>query len=149
MAEGMLYEDELFQAPALLKAKKAACYNEILLRYRQREGSIMRSFARSSRWCESYLKVCRRLAALAGTLEQGEAKKALQKRVGQIALSVVKNIPGYQLPQDVAQEVMAFARTHQKELSGYAMASGDPLVCAQGLLMKASIGLFLKLYARA
>ncbi len=149
MAEGLLYEDELFQAPALLKAKKAACYNEVLLRYRQREGSIMKSFARNSRWCASYLEVCRRLSALAGTLPEGDAKKALTRRVGQIALSVVKNIAGYQLPESIAAEVMAFAREHQGELAGYAIKSGDAVVSAQGVLLRASIGAFLKLYARA
>lgn len=149
MAEGLLYEDELFQAPALLKAKKAACYNEVLLKYRQREGSIMKSFARSSRWCESYLEVCRRLSALSQTLENGEAKKALTRRVGQISLSVVKNVAGYRLPQDVAAQVMAFAKEHQSELSGYAIKSGDPVVSAQGVLLRASLKAFLKLYARA
>lgn len=148
MAEGLLYEDELFQAPALLKAKKAACYNEILLRYRQREGSIMKSFARSSCWCASYLEVCRRLTALADTLPKGEARQALKKRVGQIALSVAKNVPGYELPEDVAQEVLDFANANLKELSGYAIASGDALVCAQGWLMRASITAFVKLYSR-
>ena len=148
MAEGLLYEDELFQAPALLKAQRAACYPEILLRYRQREGSIMKSFARSSHWCASYLEVCRRLSALADTLPKGEAKAALKKRVGQIALSVVKNVPGYHLPEAVAREVLAFAGEHQKELAGYAIASGDALVIAQGMLMKASIPAFMKLYSR-
>ena len=148
MAEGLLYEDELFHAPALLAARKAACYREILLRYRQREGSIMKSFARNSRWCQSYLEVCRRLSVLSDTLPAGEAKAALKRRVGQIALSVVKNIPGYHLPEDVAREVLAFAKANQKELAGYAMASGDALVCAQGLLMKASIPAFMKLYSR-
>lgn len=149
MAEGLLYEDELFQAPALLKAQKAACYNEILLRYRQREGSIMKSFARNSRWCASYLEVCRRLTALSKTLETGEAKAALKRRIGQISLSVVKNVAGYQLPQDVAAEVMAFAKAHQKELSCYAIQSGDAVVAAQGVLMRVSLKAFLALYARA
>ncbi|MBR5289129.1 MAG: glycosyltransferase [Clostridia bacterium] len=148
MAEGLLYEDELFQAPALLKAEKAACYNEVLLRYRQREGSIMKSFARNSRWCASYLEVCRRLSVLAAELPAGEAKKALKKRVGQIALSVVKNVPGYHLPEDVAREVLAFARENLAELSGYAIKSGDALVGAQGVLMRASITAFVKLYSR-
>ena len=148
MAEGLLYEDELFQAPALLRAQKAACYPEVLLRYRQREGSIMKSFARSSYWCASYLEVCRRLSALAQTLPAGEAKAALKKRIGQIALSVVKNVSAYRLPKDVAQEVLAFAKQHQSELSSYAIHSGDAVVSAQGLLMKTSIPAFMKLYSR-
>jgi len=149
MAEGLLFEDELFQAPCLLRAKRAAAYDMVILRYRQRAGSIMGSFAKSSRWCQSYLEVCRRLGALASGLEQGEAKAALKKRVGQIALSTAKNIPAYHLPEQIAGEAKAFVHKHRRELSGYAIASGSALVCAQGWLMRASPELFLRLYSRA
>ena len=148
MAEGLLFEDELFQAPALLRAQRAATFEADILRYRQRAGSIMGSFAKSSRWCASYLTVCRRLSALADTLPAGEAKAALDKRVGQIALSVVKNIPAYRLPEPVAGEALAFARAHKSELAGYAARSGDALVAAQGLLLRLSPKAFMKLYTR-
>ncbi len=148
MAEGLLFEDELFQAPALLKAQRAAAYELSILRYRQRAGSIMGSFAKSSRWCHSYLEVCRRLTALAKTLDEGAAKAALLKRVGQMALSVGKNIPAYRLPPEVAKESMDFARAHQKELAGYAMHSGDRLVAAQGLLFALSLDAFIWAYTR-
>ena len=65
MAEGLLFEDELFQAPALLAAQRAQAVTDTILLYRQRAGSIMKSFARDARWCASYLAVCRRLRALA------------------------------------------------------------------------------------
>ena len=146
MAEGLLFEDELFQAPALLAAARAAASERVILRYRQRAGSIMTSFARSSRWCASYLEVCRRLDALGRTLAPGAAKRALQKRVGQIALSELKNIPAYGLPPEIAREAIAFARAHLRELSGYALRSGDALVAAQGLLMRLSPGAFVRLY---
>ena len=146
MAEGLLFEDELFQAPALLCAQRAAAFEQVILRYRQRAGSIMGSFAKSSRWCQSYLEVCRRLSSLADTLGAGEAKQALSKRVGQIALSTVKNIAAYRLPKDVAAEAMAFAEENRAELSGYAMACGAPAVAAQGLLMRASPAVFLAIY---
>ena len=148
MAEGLLFEDELFQAPALLCARRAAAFEMDILRYRQRAGSIMGSFAKSSRWCESYLAVCRRLSALAKTLPAGEARAALCRRVGQIALSVVKNIPAYHLPETVAAEAMAFAREHRRELSGYALESWDAPVAAQGLLLRLSPKAFMKLYTR-
>jgi len=148
MAEGLLFEDELFQAPALLKAERAAAFELSILRYRQREGSIMGSFARSARWCHSYLEICRRLSALVQTLPEDEAKAALKKRVGQIAINIGKNIPAYHLPPDVAKEAMDFARTHQKELAGYALASGDRFVAAQGALFKLSLDVFLWAYKR-
>ena len=147
MAEGLLFEDELFQAPALLRARRAAAYEMEILRYRQRAGSIMNSFSKSSRWCESYLEVCRRLAALAEELEAGEAKRALKKRVGQIALSVAKNIAAYGLSGPVAREALDFVRTHQSELSRYATDSGDAFVAAQGMLMRLSVGAFIHAYS--
>ncbi|MBQ2991739.1 MAG: glycosyltransferase [Clostridia bacterium] len=148
MAEGLLFEDELFQAPALLCAQRAAAYEDVILRYRQREGSIMKSFARSSRWCASYLEVCRRLHALAGDTQDVPARRALSRRVGQIALSTVKNITAYGLPPEIACEATDFARRNQRELSGYAINSGDALVAAQGLLMRASLRAFSALYSR-
>ena len=148
MAEGLLFEDELFQAPALIHAPRAAAFAHEILRYRQRAGSIMGSFAKNSRWCDSYLQVCRRLDALAKTLEPGEARAALARRVGQIALSVCKNIPAYRLPPAVAREAVAFAARHKRELSGYALRSGDRLVVAQGRMMRLSVRLFIALYAR-
>ena len=148
MADGLLFEDELFQAPALLRARRAAAFETEILRYRQRAGSIMGSFARSSRWCASYLEVCRRLSALAGTLPAGEVRNALSRRVGQIALSVVKNIPAYGLPEPVAREALAFAKAHRSELAGYALRSGDALVAAQGALLALSPTIFMKAYGR-
>ena len=149
MAEGLLFEDELFQAPALLCAERAAAFEYMILRYRQRAGSIMGSFAKSARWCKSYLEVCRRLAALAAGLENGEAKRALKKRVGQIALSTAKNVAAYHLPPEIAAQAMTFVRENSAELCGYAIKSGDLLVAAQGMLLRISPAVFLFAYGRA
>ena len=149
MADGLLFEDELFQAPALLKAKRTQAFEDILLQYRQRQGSIMASFARSSKWCDSYLRVCRKLDELAQTLEDGAAKRALKKRIGQIALSVGKNIPAYHLPPAVAREAMEFLKKNRRELAGYALHSGDAVVAAQGVLLRLSPEAFVASYDKA
>ena len=93
--------------------------------------------------------VCRRLSALADDLEEGGAKRALKKRVGQIALSVAKNIIAYGLPKAIAREATDFVKAHQRELSGYAIACGDGFVAAQGLLLRLSVGIFMRAYQRA
>ena len=148
MAEGLLFEDELFQAPALIRAKRAAAFDAVILEYRQRPGSIMASFAGSAKWCASYAQVCARLDALARTLPSGAARAALQKRVGQIALSVGKNIPAYRLPPTVAGEAMAFLKAHRRELARYALKSGDAAIAAQGALLLLSPKLFVEMYRR-
>ena len=148
MAEGLLFEDELFQAPALLAAQRAQAVTDVILRYRQRAGSIMKSFAKNASWCGSYLTVCRRLRALADGRQGDAAARALCRRGGQIALSVAKNIPAYALPPDVAAEAMAFVRENRRELAGYALRSGDALVAAQGALLALSPRAFVALYCR-
>lgn len=148
MAEGLLFEDELFQAPALLAASRAAAVTDVILRYRQRAGSIMKSFAKNARWCESYLTVCRRLRALADSRQRDDAARVLCRRVGQIALSVAKNIPAYGLPPAVAAEAMAFVKANRRELAGYALRSGDAQVAAQGVLLALSPDAFVALYRR-
>ena len=149
VAEGLLFEDELFQAPALIRAKRAAAFDAVILEYRQRPGSIMASFAGSARWCASYAQVCARLDALARTLPSGAARAALQRRVGQIALNVGKNIPAYRLPPTVAGEAMAFLKAHRWELARYALKSGDAAIAAQGALLRLSPKLFVGMYRRA
>lgn len=149
MAEGLLFEDELFKTPAMLYAARAASFEDVVLRYRRREGSIMSSFAGSARWCGSYLEVCRRLSALAASLTARAPRAALQKRVGQIAVSVAKNIPAYRLSGAVREEAEAFLRAHLAELCGFALRSGDASVAAQGLLLRASPRAFMGLYGAA
>ena len=149
MAEGLLFEDELFQAPALLKAGRAAAFDDVILHYRQRAGSIMASFARNAKWCDSYVQVCARLHDAAQSLPDGAAKAALNKRVGQIALSVGKNIPAYHLTPEVAREATDFLKAHRRQLARYAMESGDAAVTVQGALLKLSPELFIKLYQGA
>lgn len=149
MPEGLLFEDELFQAPALLRAGRAAAFESVILLYRQRAGSIMTSFARNSRWCASYLAVCRRLGATARALPAGAPRRALTRRVGQIAVSVAKNIPAYRLPPDIAAQALRFVTENRRELAGYALRSGDALVTAQGALLMLSPRAFIACYSRA
>jgi len=143
---GVYHEDEAIFHQVLKNANSLTVLDSSLYHYRQRAGSIMGSFARSSRWCASYLEVCRRLSAQAQTMEHSAARRALEKRVGQIALSVAKNIPAYRLPEQIAAEAKRFLKENLKELTGYALKSGDALVAAQGWLLRLSPEGFLKLY---
>ena len=128
---------------------RAAAFDDVILHYRQRAGSIMASLARNAKWCDSYVQVCARLHDVAQSLPDGAAKAALNKRVGQIALSVGKNIPAYHLPPEVAREATDFLKAHRRQLARYAMESGDAAVTVQGALLKLSPELFIKLYQGA
>lgn len=147
MPEGLLFEDELFQTPALLRCHRAAMSDLLLVRYRQRRGSIMRSFAKDAAWCDSYFAICERLDALADSLAPTEGQRMLRRRIGQIALSVAKNIPAYGLAGDVRAQALSFLNLHYASLGEYALKSGDKSVRRQGMLLLFSRRLFLKLYA--
>ena len=123
MAEGMLFEDELFQTPALLAAERAAASREEILLYRQRGGSIMRGFSRSAAWCGHYLEICRRLSRLAEKTP-GPAGGALSGRVAAIAVSLARNVPAYGLTGEVRREAMRFLRENRREIAGFAAAGG-------------------------
>lgn len=147
MAEGFLFEDELFQTPVLLCAQRVRMVETTLVRYRQRPGSIMKSFHRSADWCAHYLAICHQLLALCTSDTPGT--RMLRRRIGQIALNVGKNIAAYGLKGDVLLQAKAFLLRNKRELSRFALRSGDAFVAIQGLLLYACPSLFLKLYARA
>ena len=86
---------------------------------------------------------------MAKTLEDGEPKRALRKRIGQIALSVGKNIPAYQLPPEIAKEAMNFLKENKRELVEYARKSGDAVLAMQGALMMLSPDAFVSSYGKA
>ena len=145
MAEGMLFEDELFQTPALLLAERAASFSASILRYRQREGSIMSGFAKSAVWCEHYLEICRRLSSLAGKTS-GEAGRALSQRVASIAVSLGRNIKAYKLSGSVRKEAETFFRQNREEICSYTLASPDWIHHLEGHIIRLSPDLYLLVY---
>ena len=147
MPEGLLFEDELFQAQALLLARRARMSDVCILRYRQRPGSIMKTFHRSADWGLHYLEICRRLQALCTDSTPGT--RMLRRRVGQIALNVAKNIVAYDAAAETHAQSFSFLQTHKHELAAFAWASRDPVIAAQGILLDASPSFFLTLYRRA
>lgn len=148
MADGLLFEDELFQTPALLQCARAAMSALTLVRYRQRPGSIMKSFTKSAAWCDAYFTICERLDVLADSLPPTDGQRMLRRRIGQIALSVAKNIPAYGLEGDVKAQAISFLNLHYATLGEYALKSGDKQVRRQGMLLLFSRRLFLRLYTR-
>ena len=87
-------------------------------------------------------------AILSSYMASGIVMEVIPQEGGQIAVSVAKNIPAYQLPPDVAREAMAFVRANKGELARYALSSRDALLIAQGMLLAISPELFVRLYAR-
>ena len=145
MAEGMLFEDELFQTPALLSAARAASFEDCILRYRQREGSIMRGFAKSADWCRHYLEICRRLSRLAAETS-GQAGLALIRRVAAIAVSLGRNIVAYGLCGEVRERATAFFRENCVEIASYAQAAPEWTRRMEGRLIRFAPDAYLRLY---
>ncbi len=148
MAEGFLFEDELFTAEAFLRAERVQVSDALLYRYRQRADSIMGGFRKSADWCVHYLRVVRRLVAMSEAEQPTPGQRALRKRAAAIALSIPKNIAAYGLAGEVRAQALAFTRAHRAEIARLAQGSGSASLRAQGALLRASLPLFLRMYAR-
>ncbi|MBQ8094625.1 MAG: glycosyltransferase family 2 protein [Clostridia bacterium] len=146
MTEGILFEDELFTTPALLQADKVMSSALKLIQYRQRRDSIMGSFQKSSRWCESYLTVCRSLSDF-NAVHPTEASLLLDERIAKIALSLGKNIPAYHLEGTVRQEALGFIRSHRAEIAAFTGKGRSLSLKMQGLLLNVAPKLFVQMYA--
>lgn len=146
MREGLLHEDELFTAPALLLAERAQVVDTLFYRYRCRQGGIMGGFARSSKWCANYLTIAQELAELSDAPPASEAKTLLRDRAAAIALSIAKNIPAYGLSGEVRQEALSFLSQHRADIAAITSRSGSFSLRLQGVLLRMSPGLFLRLY---
>lgn len=92
--------------------------------------------------------ICERLDALAEGLPPSDGQRMLRRRIGQIALSVAKNIPAYGLTGEVKAKAISFLNLHYATLGEYALKSGDKQVRRQGMLLLFSRRLFLRLYTR-
>ena len=146
MAEGFLFEDELFTAPAFLLAERVQVSREPLYRYRQRAGGIMGGFAASAGWCAHYLRVAERLTALCEAGPPSPGRRALRRRAASIALSIPKNIVAHRLAGGVRREAMGFMRAHAGEIAGRAARSGSTVLWAQGALLRVWPGAFIRAY---
>ncbi|MCL2810965.1 MAG: glycosyltransferase [Clostridia bacterium] len=147
MAEGFLFEDELFTAPAFLRAGRVQVSDVLLYRYRQHGGGIMGGFAASAGWCGHYLRIVERLVALCAGDPLTPGQRALRKRAAAIALSIPKNIVAYRLAGDVRRETLGFVRVHGREIAGFAMSGGSVVLWVQGVLLRVSPSIFMKTYA--
>lgn len=149
MEEGALFEDELFTAPAFLCARRVQVTDTVLYRYRLRAEGIMDGFRRSADWCAHYLSIARKLRWHCDGLPGTAGSAALRRRAEEIALSIPKNMAAYRLEGEVRQAAMDFLRANRKEIAGFAAGSTAAVIRAQGVLLRASIPIFLALYGVA
>ncbi len=146
MAEGFLFEDELFTPSAFLLAKRVQVSGELMYRYRLRGSGIMSGFSASTRWCGFYMKVAALLTERSESASPTPGQRALRQRAASIALSVPKNIVAYGLAGEVRRDALAFAREHRREIVEIAKGSGSASLRAQGMLLQLSLPLYLRLY---
>jgi hypothetical protein len=149
MAEGFLFEDELFTAPAFLVAERARVSDALLYRDRRRAGGIMSGFATSAEWCAHYLAIAERLVARCEAPRPTPGQRALRRRAAAIALSIPKNIAAYGLTGAARQEALAFARAHRAAILRLTGRGAGVRVRAQAALLRLSLPLFLRLYGLA
>ena len=107
----------------------------------------MGSFSKNANWCDNYLFICRTLTCYSNNnLIENKANIALKKRIGQIAISIAKNIKAYELKDAVFEDAFEFLLRNSKELANYALNSNNFVLRMQGLLLSISPRLFISSY---
>ncbi len=146
MAEGFLFEDELFTAPAMLRARRIQVLDTVFYRYRQRAGGIMAGFQKSANWCLHYLQIAQLLHGRYERMRPTPGRNALRRRAAEIALSIPKNIAAYRLKGDVRKQAIRFLRVNRAEIVHIAWAGESTGLRVQAALLSLSLPLYLGLY---
>lgn len=139
------FEDEEFSPRAIISAKRVQYIDEPFYIYRRRENSITTNMFNDNSWYESYMKVIESLERFASGIKNKKSYKYLKNRIGQIALSILKNPIAYGADKEYIDKFVTKVKTNQ--IYKIPIRSANLLIKIQGLLMIFP-NLFVKLYSR-
>lgn len=137
--DGILHEDEEFTPLLILNAKKVARYEGAAYFYRQRENSIIHNVEKEhlSQRINDFIGVIERLDNKAKSLE-GDAKKALQRRVDQLTMDLVYNV--IKLSGDGSYINKALSLLREKGITPLPLKNYTTKYLVFALLMRTCIG---------
>lgn len=139
------FEDEDFSPRAIINANRVQYYDIEFYIYRRREESITTTMARDNKWVESYLKIIRNLTEFLETIKGKKSSKVLKDRIGNLALSLLKNPIAYGASDENLNEIIKLIR--KQKIYKIPMKSKNIFIKIQGIIMKYP-KLFIKLYSK-
>lgn len=142
---GLKFEDEDFSPKVIINADRVQYYDIEFYIYRRREESITTTMTKNNKWVESYLKIISNLLEFAKTIEGKKSYNVLKDRIGNIALSLLKNPIAYGTSEENLNEIIMLIK--DKKIYKIPIESKNIFIKAQGIIMKYPT-LFIKLYSK-
>ena len=113
--------------------------------YRRRDNSITTNMFNDEKWYHSYIKVIDNLERFAKKIRGKKSYRYLKNRIGQIALSILKNPIAYGADKIYINKIIAEVKT--KKIYKIPMKSKNCFIKIQGILMMFP-KVFVKLYSK-
>lgn len=139
------FEDEEFSPRAIISAKRVQYINVPFYIYRRRDNSITTNMFNDEKWYHSYIKVIDNLERFAKKIRGKKSYRYLKNRIGQIALSILKNPIAYGADKIYINKIIAEVKT--KKIYKIPMKSKNCFIKIQGILMMFP-KVFVKLYSK-
>ena len=139
------FEDEEFSPRAIIPAKKVQYLNIPFYIYRRRDNSITTNMFKDNKWYTSYLKIIDSLEKYAKQIKNKKSYECLTNRIGQLALSILKNPIAYNASQNQVDEIIKEIR--KEKIYRIPMKSKSFFIKCQGFFMMFP-KLFISLYGK-
>ena len=142
---GIKFEDEEFSPRAIIPANRVQYLNIPFYIYRRRDNSITTDMFKDDKWYTSYMKIIDSLEEYAKKIENKKSYVCLKNRIGQLALSVLKNPIAYGASQSQIEKIIIEVK--KEKLYRIPMTSKSIFIKCQGFFMMFP-KLFIILYGK-
>ena len=142
---GIKFEDEEFSPRAIIPANRVQYLNIPFYIYRRRDNSITTDMFKDDKWYTSYRKIIDSLEEYAKKIENKKSYVCLKNRIGQLALSVLKNPIAYCASQSQIEKIIIEVK--KEKLYRIPMKSKSIFIKCQGFFMMFP-KLFIILYGK-
>lgn len=142
---GIKFEDEEFSPKAIIPANRVQYLNIPFYIYRRRDNSITTDMFKDDKWYTSYMKIIDSLEEYAKKIENKKSYVCLKNRIGQLALSVLKNPIAYGASQSQIEKIIIEVK--KEKLYRIPMKSKSIFIKCQGFFMMFP-KLFIILYGK-
>lgn len=142
---GIKFEDEEFSPRAIIPAKRVQYVNVPFYVYRRRDNSITTNMFKDEMWYISYMKIIGSLEEYAKQIKNKKSYVCLKNRIGQLALSILKNPIAYGASKEQIERTTKEIKN--KKIYKIPMRSKSIFIKFQGFFMMFP-KLFISLYGK-
>ena len=142
---GIKFEDEEFSPRAIISSNRIQYLNVPFYIYRRRDNSITTNMFMDDKWYTSYMKIINSLENYSEQIKDKKSYIYLKNRIGQLALSILKNPIAYGASQEQIEKIVIEVKN--KKIYRIPMKSRSIFIKIQGFFMKFP-KLFIYLYGK-